>query len=209
MLAPLAIGLLLVQLPPPRLARPWLLDGTEPGTRLLPFGEAEPSRGPLAPPKPLGPPPPTAQEWRELSLARARSAGLGDSGLGQGPKDPWHAVALSAEGLLAGLLFPPLLTVGPSAGQAYAGNWKQAAVTSSIRTVFVAAIAVAAVWFASQATSGRVPAGQLASDATIVDGVTLLSGAGIALTSAFDIATAYQEAWSANLRWEASVPLAR
>jgi len=222
--ASLALAALLAQAQALRLAPPWIMaqpelpgtkigaepppgapgTGLELGTRLLPFGEAEPSRGPLAPEPPRESQAIGAAEWRQILLARARLAHRG-SDLSPGPKDPWHAVALSAEGLLAGLLFPPLLTVGPSAGQAYAGEWTQGAITSSLRTVFVVAIAVAAVWFGGQATSGRLSAGQISGDAAVLDVVTLVSGTGIALTSGFDIATAYSEAAHANARWERSV----
>ena len=86
----------------------------------------------------------TPAEWRSVLLARAKRDAPDSSGFKPGPKDPWRAVSLSAEGLLLGLVFPPLLSVGPSAGQAYSGHWTQAIATSSIRTVALVAMGAAA-----------------------------------------------------------------
>jgi hypothetical protein len=221
MLGSLALALVVGQAAPLRLAPPALLAdappqgtrlgdsftpqlGVEPGTRLLPFNEAEPSRGPLAPPQ-LGPPPLSPEEWHAVLLMRAKRAAGDSSGFTSGPKDPWRAVTLSAEGLLVGLIFPPLLTVGPSAGQAYSGQWTQAIVTSSIRTVALVAMGAAAFSFASTLGTPGTNSSQLSSAAATLDGVLIAGGVVIALASAFDLATAYQEAVRANARWERSV----
>ncbi|MHB1846605.1 MAG: hypothetical protein ACYCWW_17430, partial [Deltaproteobacteria bacterium] len=143
-------------------------------------------------------------ERRELRLSEARSA-VGDSlQLGPGPKDPWRAVALSCEGTLAGLLFPPLLTVGPAAGQAYAGHFAQALVTSSIRAALLVGIGIAAAAFAGTA-SARPTIGDVTAAASNLNLALLGGGGGLGLLSAFDIATAYGEAQSTNARWERSV----
>ncbi len=221
MLGPLALGLILGQstalrLVPPALlgdappaaapiGQPYLLPGLEPGTRLLPFNEGEPSRGPLAPPQPPGPPPLTPEEWRAVLLARAKRDAPDASGFKPGPKDPWRAVSLSAEGLLLGIVFPPLLSVGPSAGQAYSGHWTQAIATSSIRTVALIAIGAAAYSFGTTLGSSGTTANQLSSAAGTLDAVLITGGIVIALASAFDLATAYGEAERANASWERSV----
>lgn len=218
MLGPLAIALVLSQADPawtlsppsgepPPTSRPGYLltPQLELGTRLLPDEPGEPSRGPLAPAQPPGPPPPTPEEWRAIALLRAKRRAPDSSGFAPGPKDPSRAVALSAEGLLLGLVFPPLLTVGPSAGQAYAGQWTQAIVTSSIRTVALTAMSIAAASFGSTLGNSRTTEGQLSSAASNLDGVLVVGGIVIALTSAFDLATAHDEAARANNRWERSV----
>jgi hypothetical protein len=223
MLGPLALGLLLGQSAPLRLVPPALLAdappppsywpaqsylpqlGLEPGTRLLPFNESEPSRGPLAPPPPPGPAPLSAAEWRAVLLARAKRDAPDSSGFKPGPKDPWKAVSLSAEGLLVGILFPPLLSVGPSAGQAYCGQWTQAITTSSIRTVALIAIGAAAYSFGTTLGNSNTNTSQLSSAAGTLDIVLIAGGLVIALASAFDLATAYGQAERANAQWERTV----
>ncbi len=184
-----------------RLPQPGLVAGLEPGTRLLPFGEDEPSRGPLAPPQPPAPPPPTEDEWRALRLLRAKGAADVDS-FGHGPKDVNRATALSAEGTLAGIVFPPLLTVGPAAGEAYAGDWTHALVTSAIRTVLLAGIVATVVSFSSALSTPGAQAAQLAQAANVMDLALAAGGTGIAITAAFDILTAPDSAERANRRWE-------
>jgi hypothetical protein len=219
MLGPLALGLILGQSAPLRLLPPALLADAppapamggplvpqlEPGTRLLPFNESEPARGPLAPPPPPGPPPLTPAEWRSVLLARAKRDAPDSSGFKPGPKDPWRAVSLSAEGLLLGLVFPPLLSVGPSAGQAYSGHWTQAIATSSIRTVALVAIGAAAFSFGTTLANSSTTSNQLSSAAGTLDFVLITGGIVIALASAFDLATAYGQAERANAQWERSV----
>ncbi len=221
MLSALALGLVLGQATPLRLVPPALLSdaplpgtrlggsyapplGLEPGTRLLPFNEAEPSRGPLAPPPPLGPPPLSTDEWRAVLLARAKKRAEAAT-FGPGPKDPWKAVSLSAEGILIGIVFPPFLSVGPSWGQAYSGQWTQGAVTSSIRTIALVAMAGAAVSFATTLANSNSTANQLSTSAGTLDAVLITGGIVIALAAGFDLFTAYGEAERANAKWERSV----
>ncbi len=171
----------------------------EPSSQLVPQGEEGPAR---LPPELQPPAAPTDLERRELRLLEAREAAGDGLRLGPGPKDPWRAVALSCEGTLVGLLFPPLLTIGPAAGQLYAGHFAQAITTSSLRALILIGIGAAALQFALAAAPGRASVGGLANASAILDLSLLGGGAGLGVLSALDIATAYGEASAENRRWE-------
>lgn len=189
------------------------------GSRLQVFGADEPDRGPfapmLAPPLRLADvtlgnvdPRDLTDEERALLLRRARLA-HSDRGLfSNGPKDPWRAVALSAEFVALSLLLPPLMVVAASAGHAYAGNWTQAATTSGVRLLF-------AIWIAIeggqllQALANAPTLSQLQTAANNFDVASVTGGAVIAATSLFDLLTAYGAAERANATWEHSALPAR
>ena len=179
---------------------------SEPSSRLLPTDEDEPVPGPSSEPsRPAEEAQPSATEWRELEILRARRREGDRLRLGPGPKDPWRAVALSAEGTLAGILFPPLLTVGPAAGQAYAGSWTHALITSSLRTILVAGMAAATVWFAGVTLGHPASTGPVVQALSDLNVALVTGGLGVGALSAFDIATAYDDAVKANLRWERTI----
>jgi hypothetical protein len=171
-------------------------------TRLLPFTEDGPVRGPLPPTSPkfvL-----SQSDLITLRLKYAREAHEDDGLFAYGPKTPEKATALSAEATLLAVLFPPALAVAPSLGQAYAGNWTQVALTSSVRTAMLTWIAVASIQFANQAnTAQTLP--EVQSAATSLDIALFVGGATIFVLSMVDILTAGAAASSANRAWEESV----
>jgi hypothetical protein len=175
---------------------------TEPPTRLVPFTEDGPTRGPLPPRAPrfvL-----SQSDFNTLRLEHARQAHLDDGLFAFGPKDPEKATALSAEATLLAVIFPPALAVAPSLGQAYAGNWTQVVLTSSIRTAMLTWIAVASVGFANQANSAQTLP-QVQSAATSLDIALIVGGGTIFILSLVDVLTAGPAAAGANRAWEESV----
>jgi hypothetical protein len=175
---------------------------TEVPTRLIPFTEDGPTRGPL---------PPSAagftlsqDDFNVLRLEHAKRAHVDDGLFAFGPKDPEKATALSAEATLLSVLFPPALAVAPSLGQAYAGNWTQVVLTSTVRTAMLTWIAIASIDFANQAnTAQTLP--QVESAATSLDIALFVGGGTIFILSMVDILTAGIAAAHANRVWEESV----
>jgi hypothetical protein len=185
---------------------------TEPGTRLLPFGEDLPDRGPMGalspPPLRLSdlslqtlPPAELTDEERAVLLRRAKLT-HGEGGFfGSGPKDPWRAVALSAEAMALSAVFPPLWIIAGSVGQAYAGNWLEAALMSSTRFVFGIWILVEAVALLNTlSTPSTLNAVQ--SAANNFDLAMALGGSVILASNAVDLLTVFGVAKRANERWE-------
>ncbi len=175
---------------------------TDVPTRLIPFTEEGPTRGPIPPPPPrlvL-----STEDVRTLRLEHARQAHIDDGLFTVGPKDPYRATALSAEATLLAVLFPPALAVAPSLGQAYAGNWTQVILTSTARTGFLMWIAIASIDFANTLnTAQTLPQVQQAS--TSMNIALIVGGASIFVLSMVDILTAGQAATNANRAWEDSV----
>jgi len=187
----------------------------EPGTRLEPFGEDLPARGPLGPrltpPLRLAnlslssiPPGELTDEERAVLLRRARLA-AGDRGLfSEGPKDPWKAVALSAEAVALSLVVPPLWVVAGSLGEAYAGNWLDAVLMSSVRLGFGIWIVVEGVALLGALSS----ANNLSAVQSAASNLNLATGIGgtvILGTSAAELLTVFGVAERANDRWEEKV----
>jgi hypothetical protein len=175
---------------------------TEVPTRLVPFTEDGPTRGPLGQ-KATGFTL-SQDDINTLRLEHARRAHADDSLFAFGPKDPEKATALSAEATLLSVIFPPALAVAPSLGQAYAGNWTQVVLTSTVRTAMLIWIASASIQFANQAnTAQTLP--QVESAATSLDIALLVGGGTIFILSMVDILTAGTVAAHANRAWEESV----
>jgi hypothetical protein len=157
---------------------------------------------------PLPAPPPrfvlSQSDLRTLRLERAKQAHVDDGLFAFGPKDPERATALSAEATLLAMVFPPALAVAPSLGQAYAGNWTQVVLTSSVRTAMLTWIAAASIQFANQAnTAGTLS--QIQSAATSLDIALFVGGGTIFILSMVDVLTAGAAAANANRAWEQSV----
>jgi hypothetical protein len=143
-------------------------------------------------------------DFNILRLEHAKRAHADDGLFAFGPKDPERAMGLSAEATLLSVIFPPALAVAPSLGQAYAGNWTQVVLTSSVRTAMLTWIAVASIQFANQAnTAQTLP--QVESAATSLDIALLVGGGTIFILSMVDIFTAGIAADHANRVWEESV----
>jgi hypothetical protein len=158
--------------------------------------------------QPVPPPQPrfvlTPADLTNLRLDRAREAHADDGLFAFGPKDPERATALSAEATLISIAFPPALAVAASLGQAYAGNWTQVVLTSTVRTAMLTWIAVESVDFANQANTAQTLS-QVQSAATSLDIALLVGGGTIFILSLVDVLTAGPAAAGANRAWEESV----
>ena len=185
------------------------------GTRLLPFGEDLPARGPLAPAvPPLAPPLRLAgldftripvgeltEEEREVLLRRARLEAADRGFFSEGPKNPWKAVSLSAEAVALSVVLPPLWIVAASYGEVYAGNWAEALIMSGVRLGFGSWIAVEAINLLSALSNANTLSG-VQTAANRFDLATGIGGTVILGTSTAELLTVFGVAERANAAWE-------
>jgi hypothetical protein len=185
------------------------------GTRLLPFGEDLPARGPLPPATPTLAPPlrlaaidfahiPVSEltvEEREVLLRRARLDAADRGFFSEGPKNPWKAVSLSAEAVALAVVLPPLWIVAASYGELYAGNWTEALIMSGVRLGFGIWIAVEAINLLGALSNANTLSG-VQTAANRFDIATGIGGTVILGTSAAELLTVFGVTERANASWE-------